>query len=465
MPKPLKLHIRFRVLALLCATIYQFPELLHSQNLIINHSFEYGNCPTSIGQLNYCYGWWDANNNTSDYFNPCGISYMDPPGNLFGTQAAADGVCYAGFRAITPGSPGHYEFPTVAFSPPLEPCQLYTISYKVSRAAGDQGGGWAVDELGFALFDQVLTPTLFSQQIYPQTGTFEPSFKTPPGVFITDSTGWTTISGTYLATGGEVCLVLGNFELANTNLIWAGGLSTFSAYYFVDDVHVERATTLLGQDVAICEGDSVTLNVGHMDTILWSDGSSDPYFTITAPGTYWVTVGSRACTVTDTIVVSVHDYPDFSLGNDTALCRGETFPIGASVPGTYSWSTGSTAQNILPDSGGTYSLTVNWDGCETSDEITLEFEDCIFVPNAFSPNGDGQNDLLFVRGYKSGYFHFLVFDRWGTKVFETEDPLIGWDGTIGGQPAMEGVYNYYVELDYHVIEGRYVKKGNVSLIR
>lgn len=445
----------------------QITGSLHAQNLVPNYSFEYSTyCPYAPGQINSAFGWNDAYGNTADFFHPCGNAMVSAPVNSFGGQAAADGISYIGFRAYTSGNPTYFEFPAIELTAPLDSCQTYAISFKVSRGAGDQGGGWATDQLGIAFFNSVQTQSAFADQLWGfAPGPIVPAFTSPPGQVITDSTGWTTISATYVAQGGEVYLVIGNFQFTNTIPVWTGTGSDFSAYYFVDDVHVERTSSLLGQNVSICEGDSVTFNMGRADSILWSDGSSDPYFTITDPGTYWVTTSIRGCTFTDTIVVDVHSYPDFSLGNDTTICEGATFSIGTNVQGAYQWNTGSTDQTIVPDASGTYTLTVNWDGCIGTDEIHVEFEDCIFIPNAFSPNGDGQNDVLYVRGYESGYFHFVVFDRWGTKVFETYDPAIGWDGTVSNQPGVDGVYNYYAELDSQEHGGRYMKKGNVSLIR
>ncbi|MCB0814863.1 MAG: gliding motility-associated C-terminal domain-containing protein, partial [Flavobacteriales bacterium] len=88
----------------------------------------------------------------------------------------------------------------------------------------------------------------------------------------------------------------------------------------------------------------------------------------------------------------------------------------------------------------------------------------IFVPNAFTPNGDGSNDLLFVRGRFITELDFQVFDRWGEKVFETSDQNVGWDGTFRGKPVDPAVFVYH--LTVRCEDGqRYFKKGNVTVIR
>jgi gliding motility-associated-like protein len=86
------------------------------------------------------------------------------------------------------------------------------------------------------------------------------------------------------------------------------------------------------------------------------------------------------------------------------------------------------------------------------------------VPNAFSPNGDGKNDILYVRGEVVREVSFKVYDRWGEKVFETSDLTKGWDGTFRGQPCEPGVYDYHLQVTCLGMK-RYFKKGNVTLLR
>ena len=88
--------------------------------------------------------------------------------------------------------------------------------------------------------------------------------------------------------------------------------------------------------------------------------------------------------------------------------------------------------------------------------------DELFVPSAFSPNGDGKNDMLYARGY-IGVMYFAVFDRLGKKVFESEDKETGWDGLINGKNALEGVYTWYLQAE--VNGSAYKLKGDVTLVR
>lgn len=124
--------------------------------------------------------------------------------------------------------------------------------------------------------------------------------------------------------------------------------------------------------------------------------------------------------------------------------------------------------NANPEVSTTYLLTVTdvntgCNGYDTVDVfVTNEFN--IFVPTAFSPNLDGTNDDLFVRGTGIKSFTLDIFDRWGMKVFTTSDFKAGWDGTHKDKPVVAGVYTYY--LSYQKYDGTYEElKGNISLVR
>lgn len=109
-------------------------------------------------------------------------------------------------------------------------------------------------------------------------------------------------------------------------------------------------------------------------------------------------------------------------------------------------------------------------GCSiTREKIIYVFElvcgePNIFIPNAFTPNKDGNNDILFVRGRNISEMHFVVFNRWGEKVFETTDQKTGWDGTFKGKDVDPAVFVYHLTVKCG--DGQeYFKKGNVTVIR
>lgn len=96
--------------------------------------------------------------------------------------------------------------------------------------------------------------------------------------------------------------------------------------------------------------------------------------------------------------------------------------------------------------------------------LSSELGASVFVPNVFSPNGDGFNDVLRVRGKGIEELQFIIFNRWGEKVFETSDVNSGWDGTHNGEPMNLSVFVYVLKGKYK--DGKFFDvKGNVTLMR
>ena len=88
----------------------------------------------------------------------------------------------------------------------------------------------------------------------------------------------------------------------------------------------------------------------------------------------------------------------------------------------------------------------------------------IGVPNAFSPNGDGNNDIIYVEGIGIDALNFKIYNRWGELVFESNDQQIGWDGTYKGIEQEMEVYTYTVDALFYNKES-VVLKGNITLLR
>ena len=126
---------------------------------------------------------------------------------------------------------------------------------------------------------------------------------------------------------------------------------------------------------------------------------------------------------------------------------------------------------VTPDITTTYTVSVtDTFGCTLTDTVTIKVNPVacdlpfVFIPNSFSPNGDGVNDILFVRSDILDECYFVIYSRWGEKVFETHDQAIGWDGTFRKKECQTGVYDYYFKgkcKDGDELEQR----GNVMLIR
>jgi gliding motility-associated-like protein len=157
-----------------------------------------------------------------------------------------------------------------------------------------------------------------------------------------------------------------------------------------------------------------------------------------------------------------------SISGITSIYIGDSAVLTVSSPSTsYIWSTGATTSSITVPSGNTtYSVIVHDSTtCKGIGTIATEIsEGSIYIPEAFSPNGDGQNDVFYVRCDCIKTMNFIIFDRWGNKVFETNNNSIGWDGRYKGQPMNTGTYVYYITALLN--DGtKFMKKGNVELVR
>ncbi len=206
-------------------------------------------------------------------------------------------------------------------------------------------------------------------------------------------------------------------------------------------------------------------------------------------GNYDITIrDANGCQVFDRVVVREPAPFEVDAGLDEYTIKlGDTLTLTATATGQqgavrYTWlapyegtlsctdceKTVVTTQNAI-----SYQLNaIDTAGCEANDRVTVNVrkDRDIWVPTGFTPNGDGQNDLLLVHGLNgTRILRFQVFDRWGELVYEqsgfvVNDPAMGWDGVFRNRPVNPGVYVWYLEAEY--IDGyQEVKRGQTTLIR
>jgi len=225
----------------------------------------------------------------------------------------------------------------------------------------------------------------------------------------------------------------------------------------------------LGNDTSICEGNSITLYATEPlgSKYLWSNGSTEPSISVSAFGTYTLTVTQSGCSVSSTVTISgLYKPAAIDLGQDTTLCDGQQMILAVNDPGgSLRLNTGDTKQEITVTEPGNYWVTASNICGSVSDTINVTFGACdIGVPGAFSPNGDGRNDVLYVRGSGIKTLTLKIFDRWGHVIFVTTNQQIGWDGTYNGQPQAVDVYAWVLNATF--FDGvTKVLKGNVTLLR
>jgi gliding motility-associated-like protein len=213
----------------------------------------------------------------------------------------------------------------------------------------------------------------------------------------------------------------------------------------------------------------------YLNGTLVQSSSSDIYISNTlANGDVVNVIVSNTATCPGTsnnAVATVNPQPNILVTGDTTVFLGQEVELTASGAQSYNWQPGGyTSSTALVTPSTTTTFTVEGtdiNGCSDTTFITLYVNgECgeVFVPTAFSPNGDGQNDYECVMGYCIRTMLFKVYDRWGEQVFESADPSDCWDGTYKGQPVNSGVFVYF--LGAELITGeKIVKKGNISLVR
>jgi gliding motility-associated-like protein len=240
------------------------------------------------------------------------------------------------------------------------------------------------------------------------------------------------------------------------------------------------ATTVLPPPVAgitgndtICIGNSALLNGSGAGSYLWNTGQTATNYSLV------VTVGS--CTDTANYSVAVIPNPTANAGSNISITAGQSTTLSASGGGTYQWNNGMTGQviSVSPTATTQYCVVVNdASGCKDTSCVTVFIEpiDCsvageLYLPNAFSPNGDYENDMLQIHYGNMSCIKSLkitIYDRWGEEVFESEISSFSWDGTYKGKKLTTAVFTYFLEVVYvnTPADGAPdIRKGNISLLR
>ncbi|HPF00841.1 MAG TPA: gliding motility-associated C-terminal domain-containing protein [Bacteroidales bacterium] len=230
-------------------------------------------------------------------------------------------------------------------------------------------------------------------------------------------------------------------------------------------------------ETEVCQDGTAVLSANGANLYIWNTGATTASITIggIASATYVVTGTTGTCSDIDSISVTVNPNPTANAGADTTIEEGQSIQLNGSGGGTYSWSppdglSDPDIANPICNAEDTtvYILTVtNEFGCTDTDTVIVRVDgDCgsIYVPNAFSPNGDGKNDVFGVMNRCLETLNLKVYNQWGNLVFETNDPNGRWDGTFSGTMSESGIYSYW--FDGSLSDGTLVNgQGNFVLIR
>ena len=380
-----------------------------AQNIVPNWSFEDTvHCPTNVAQITNSQFWYSPTANTPDYYNGCSF-VVNVPYYGSGFQYAKDGQAYAGIFCYDTVWKNDREYVQVALKETLIKDRIYCAGFWVNLAEFVQ---YAVDKIGMFISANPISLSV------PSFLPYIPQIESPSGVFLTDTLNWVLISGSFQAQGGEKYLTIGNFrDDTNTGHSVFNGHYGFGpiSYYIIDAVFLYECDSAkiaeAGTDITICRDNSVVLGSSTLSgcKYKWTPASSLNIDTIAQPvaspqvtTTYYLTLTDPFYQITtDSVVVIVQ--------ND---CNNAT----------------------------------------------------VYIPNIFSPNSDGQNDVFLVHGENIETLNFAIYNRWGEKVFETQNKNEGWDGNYKGKPCSPDVYVYHATIMFK--DGTETsRKGNVTLVR
>jgi gliding motility-associated-like protein len=263
----------------------------------------------------------------------------------------------------------------------------------------------------------------------------------------------------------------------------------------VDTINVTNAeikiTRAVQVDACANVGKTITVtnNTGDIIKVKWTpvsiltspDTALNPIVKITADGVLTgVFTNAFGCTLRDTIPLKVHSVKPAATASPKTIYVDEVVMLNATPVGggnyKYAWTptvnTPQTASTTAtPKETTTFVVKVTDQfGCEDTASVTVKVltpqcaEPYIFIPRAFSPNGDGLNEKVFVRGEYLVEMELVIYNRWGEQVFLTRNRADGWDGTHKGAAVCPDVYGYYLRGKCKKGEEFFIK-GNITVLK
>jgi gliding motility-associated-like protein len=225
----------------------------------------------------------------------------------------------------------------------------------------------------------------------------------------------------------------------------------------------------LGPRQTLCDGDQITLDPGIAGFhYYWSTGDTTQTIDVDTGGTYYLVVWNGSCDQRDHVIVE--QSRPLTPGYDTEICVGVPIKLDAGNAAQYSWNVGGQGRYLTVTRGGEYVVNlIDRLGCAYADTFQV-VENGIgtgpFIPNAFTPNGDGINDVFEVGAYNGSYYEIFIYDRWGKHIYHSLSVNDSWDGKIDQIDAPEGVYVYKIFYENPCkTEKRELVAGSVTLYR
>jgi len=248
------------------------------------------------------------------------------------------------------------------------------------------------------------------------------------------------------------------------------------------ELHLKRMDEIIpgltASDTMICKGTSIQLQA------LYDPGSNYHWYSIPSGISstnfqlsdspedtivYFLNIFKNNCFFSDSIKVYVSEILAFDLGNDTTICYGDSIALNPGIAYVhYLWENGSQDTLRFVSKSTECILTVSLGACSLEDKISIEVmpsEDTSFIPNIITPNGDGINDELKLKNSLVNNFSLAIFNRWGEKVFASNNKFFNWDARFNGRNLADGVY-FYVAGFFSVCRNKNVNEtGSITIMR
>jgi gliding motility-associated-like protein len=229
----------------------------------------------------------------------------------------------------------------------------------------------------------------------------------------------------------------------------------------------------LGADTLICKHDSIKLSSSIWGKCIWNtkDTSNDIY--VNKPSKYSLTIyDSAGCYTSDTLLVGYYPQQKLYLGDDFSYCSDSGLPtLSQTGYHQYLWNTGSIQSFISILTSGEYQLTATDSfGCVQHDSIYV-YEQCdprIYMPNSFTPNGDGLNDTFKPTTSFVKFYTLTIYNKWGELLYAGNEKQLGWDGKYKNEEAPNDIYIWQLKWQGSfapIVAGNDGLNGVVTLLR
>jgi len=259
-------------------------------------------------------------------------------------------------------------------------------------------------------------------------------------------------------------------------------------FNYMDNFSLVETRDLNLQYISILQGNSCTGNLllkaptkpgsayqWYKDSIALTGATDSIYVVpVTGNGNYNVRITNSAttnCIISESLPVLISELSALQWVTDTIVCSNQETIIAPVIPGIlYSWSGGVRDSSVRVNRPGVYNITANdSNGCSKNFVIQVRTKICsncdVLLPNAFSPNGDGINDIFKSQGTcNADEYNLQIFARSGALIFETKDINNGWDGSFNGKQVPVGPYYYLVRYKNIISQSDFIYKSGVVIL-